>query len=430
MIEKIESVLANFKDITGWKIVENHIKSRELFFVKKELDMSRAKEVQKYKVTVYKDFTEDGIKYKGSSEVAVHPTMDEAEIESVIKGAAFSAGYVKSKYYPLVKGRPSAGKTKDVSLPELKQIDEMSEAVYKNDVNSDGWINSCELFLNNDYTRIVNSEGVDVSYTGSDGLLELVVDWKGLKEEVELFKYVNFAGDAKDILSENVRELLDLAKNKAVAKPTPSLRKSTVLLTRESVPTFFKYYFAQSGARGVYDNISQFKVGETVQGENVQGDYVNMVLDPCLKNSSDSRPYDNDGIELKPVLIIENGILKRYWGDAMHSYYLNIEPTGSIKNIVVKGGSKSIDDMKKEPYLELLAFSDFQMDEFTGYFAGEIRFGWYFDGNKKIPVTGGSISGSIQDVQKNMFLSKETSQQNNFYGPKTIQLFNVSVAGN
>jgi len=69
------------------------------------------------------------------------------------------------------------------------------------------------------------------------------------------------------------------------------------------------------------------------------------------------------------------------------------------------------------------------MDGLTGNFGGEIRLGWYFDGSNTIPVTGGSISGNIKDLQKEMYLSKELQKDNNFVGPKIVKLLNVSVAG-
>ena len=62
-------------------------------------------------------------------------------------------------------------------------------------------------------------------------------------------------------------------------------------------------------------------------------------------------------------------------------------------------------------------------------FAAEIRLGWYFDGIITIPVTGGSVSGNIKDLQKEIYLSKELQRDNNFVGPKIVKLLNVSVAG-
>ena len=85
--------------------------------------------------------------------------------------------------------------------------------------------------------------------------------------------------------------------------------------------------------------------------------------------------------------------------------------------------------MKASPYIELVSFSDFQMDTMTGDFGGEIRLGWYFDGENTVSITGGSISGNIKEVEKEMYFSSETQKLNNFLGPKTIELSNVSLAG-
>jgi predicted Zn-dependent protease len=223
--------------------------------------------------------------------------------------------------------------------------------------------------------------------------------------------------------------MLTLAKNKALATSTPPLKKSTVLLSGEPVQEFLNYYYIQANANSVYNKVSTFKTGDKVQGDNVEGDYINITLDPQLENSTASCPYDSDGLALRKVVLYTDGVINKLWGNKRFSYYLNTEPTGDIRNILVQGGSKTIAEMKESPYLELVAFSDFQMDTLTGDFAGEIRLGWYFDGTTTIPVTGGSISGNIKDVQSKMYLSKETVQNNNFVGPKTLQLFEVSVAG-
>ena len=45
MINIIKEILGNI-NISDWKILENTIESKELFFIKKELDMNRSKEVR------------------------------------------------------------------------------------------------------------------------------------------------------------------------------------------------------------------------------------------------------------------------------------------------------------------------------------------------------------------------------------------------
>ena len=166
-----------------------------------------------------------------------------------------------------------------------------------------------------------------------------------------------------------------------------------------------------------------------IQGEDVNGDLITMTLNPFMKNSTFSGSFDGDGFPLEPVTILENGVLKRYIANTRYAHYLNVEPTGNIDNIIVSGGSKTVNDLKKEPYLETAAFSDFTVDDLTGDFCGEIRLAWYFDGENIIPVTGGSISGNINELQNEIFLSKELQKDNNFEGPKVVKLLNVTVAG-
>jgi hypothetical protein len=47
----------------------------------------------------------------------------------------------------------------------------------------------------------------------------------------------------------------------------------------------------------------------------------------------------------------------------------------------------------------------------------------------KTAITSGSISGSIKESHKDMYLSKELQTINNFIGPRSIYLKNVSIAG-
>lgn len=76
MLDKIKQILSA-NNVDGYKIVENKVEANELFFIKKNVDMDRAKDVHHFKVTVYKDIEEDGKKYKGSAsfQVVINSTM-------------------------------------------------------------------------------------------------------------------------------------------------------------------------------------------------------------------------------------------------------------------------------------------------------------------------------------------------------------------
>lgn len=432
MLEQIRKVLMNQKDISGYKIRETKVHSNELFFVKKNVDMDRAKSVHHFTVTVYVDFTEEGVAYKGSSTTGIHPTMNAVEIENAIQDAAFAAKFVKNPYYPLVKPAsayevlPESNFAKE-NLPYW--MNEITKAIYKNDIYEKGGINSCEIFLDRIESRIVNSEGVDVSDAGYRCMVEFITTWKEEGEEIELYRCIDCSDFDEDLLADEVKNMINICREKAIASNTPALKTSTVILSREAVKDFFSYYCSKSNASSVYNQASTWKVGDHIQGEEVKGDRITLTLDPFMSNSTGSEGFDAEGFPLKAVKIIDQGELKNYAADTRYAYYLEVEPTGNINNMVIESGSKTINELKQEPYLMTAAFSDFTVDTLTGDFCGEIRLAWNYDGKTTTPVTGGSITGNIGELQNEMYLSMERQKDNNFEGPAMILLKNVTVAG-
>ncbi len=69
------------------------------------------------------------------------------------------------------------------------------------------------------------------------------------------------------------------------------------------------------------------------------------------------------------------------------------------------------------------------MDSFSGHFGGEIRLAYLIDGEKAIPVTGGSVNGSILEAQKDIVFSTDRFKSENYSGPYAMMLHGVAVAG-
>ncbi|ARC83570.1 modulator of DNA gyrase family protein [Clostridium argentinense CDC 2741] len=430
MLNNIISILKEF-DISGYKIIEKKVISEEMFSIKKQLDMNRNKEVHKFNIVVYVDFEENGEKFKGDSSIEVYTTMSDEEIRKAINDASYAAKFVKNKYYPLVSGI----KEETITIPSkfneedsIKWMIKLKDSLYKNDNKEDGSINSSEIFLNKVFTRIVNSEGVDVSYISNSSEIEFITNWKG-EEEVELYNLLSFSDYNEAYIENKVEEALKVSEYKAKAKEEPSTGSYNVILKGENVKEMMTYYYTQANAKSVYNKIGKFKIGDKIQGENVKGDLLNITLIKELENSPVSSPYDEDGFKLSNVKIIEDGKLINYYGDVRNSYYLNVSPTGTLKNYIVEGGSKSIEEMNSEPCIIVEAFSDFQMNSLTGDFGGEIRLALYVEGDTITPMTGGSISGNIKNVQGEMYLSSEVEANGNFFGPRAMLLKNISVAG-
>ena len=106
-----------------------------------------------------------------------------------------------------------------------------------------------------------------------------------------------------------------------------------------------------------------------------------------------------------------------------------MKPTGNYQKIVCSNGTAPFSELKKGPCLWAVTFSDFQMDSMSGHFGGEIRLAYLIDGDSAVPVTGGSVNGSILEAQKNLTFSTDRYLSIWYDGPYAMRLTGVSVAG-
>ena len=93
------------------------------------------------------------------------------------------------------------------------------------------------------------------------------------------------------------------------------------------------------------------------------------------------------------------------------------------------GGTESEAELRTGDFLEVVEFSDFQVDSITGDIAGEIRLAYLHQGGKVTPVCGGSVSGSFPELLKTMRFSKESRQYNTMLIPSVTRLQGVTVTG-
>jgi len=433
MINRLQELLAGIPELAAWRFSDRQIQGQELFFVRREVDMQRSKDVRRTYLTVYRDFQEGDKKYRGSVAVQIHPTYTAAEIRALIEQSLNSARYVRNQHYPLVEPSlevPQMPASSFASRPLEEWLGPLAETIYAQEDSEKARINSAELFLNRIDNRIVNSHGLDVSYRSYSGYLELIVEDDGKAGEVELYRELSFSEFQPEVLAAEVRDQLHRCRDRGAAGATPHLKRFPVLITGDPVPDFFEYYLTQSSAQSVYYGISTAKVGESIQGDAIAGDTLSLTLEPFLKNSPSSAPVDVDGFALKPTRIIDAGKLERYWGPVRFCHYLDVPPTGAIGNVVVQPGTKTLDELREEPHLEVVYFSAFVSEPLTGDFGGEIRLAYHTDEDgKRHPVTGGSVSGNIRDVESHLRFSRETRSCAGFQGPLSVLLPEISVSG-
>lgn len=428
-MKSIIELLNENKKVSAWKLTEVETESCELFYVLKKLETNRATNTKDISLTIYVD--NEGT--RGSSDVVIYSYMGEDEIRKVIEEGVYSASFAQNKFYEIPSKNEEEIRFEVSNLSEkpfVNVIEDIVKAVFKADVHKDGWINSTEFFLYKKTFHIRNSKGVDVTYSRYYGNIEVIPTWKSEKEEVELYKMIEFGNLDLDYITKEVEDILLLAKLRSEAVTLPKGVKANILLTDEEAQQIIDNFVSDLSYSSEYTHMSLSKVGESVQGKEIKGDKLNVKLVPSLINSVRNSPIDRDGVILKELEVIKDGVALTRHGDYRFGYYLGEEhPTGSYSNMKVECGSTSEKDLKKEPYIECLKFSGMQMDKFSGFFGGEVRLGIYFDGEKTYPVTGFSISGNMNKKRCELVLSKEgISTSSGYEGPKYILVPGMDIA--
>ena len=107
--------------------------------------------------------------------------------------------------------------------------------------------------------------------------------------------------------------------------------------------------------------------------------------------------------------------------------YLGKTATGALQCVDVACGATPVKQMLSEPYLELVYLSGLQVDLLADYIGGEIRLAYYFDGEKKIPVTGIAMSGKLSQALNTIVLSEESVTLSNYRGPEKAKLEGLKI---
>lgn len=426
-VEKIIEIL-NRIDADAWRLTEKSEESAELFFVKKQLDTRRAKDTKKYNVTVYRDAETEERKLRGCTDTEILPSDSAETAEKKLKDAYYAAQFAMNPYYDLPDAVKEPKKEKKGPLAEdalAVSAGKMAKALFEPDDRSGAFINSAEIFINRFNVRIVTSAGTDVSYTDAEAKGEFVVQCK-TPEDVEMYFDFTYGECDTEALKKLVSEALDYVTDRAKAQKTLKSGKYDLILCGNETAEVLSYYAARSSAQMIYSGYSSWQIGDDIQcGENgeVCGEKLGLTLCATV-------PYSGEGIPMNDLPLIKEGKLEAVHGPNQFCRYLGIRPTGYYEKFRCENkGGESFAEMKKNPCLVAVAFSDFQLDELSGHFGGEIRLAYLIDGGKVTPVTGGSVNGSLIESQSDIAFSTDRYVSADYEGPYAMKMKGISVAG-
>ena len=423
MLEQIVSLLKE-SGVHAWELSDVQNRGWEFYFIRHALDQNRAKNVEHIQIKVYQ-LIEDG-KFMGSASAELPPTATAEEAKKLISDLAYRATLVKNRPYPLNPpraGQPMLDASDTAAIAEdfIRTMRSLPETE-----NED--VNSYEIFVSDKIRRFLNSEGVDITERSPDSMIEVVVNARRDGHEIELYRNFTSGSCDSEALKRDLGKAMAYGRDRLVTRPTPNLEKADVLFSGSDACSIYEYFVDRCNAAMIFRKLSDWTVGQPI-AEDIRGDRVNVYARRTLPNSSRNRGFDAEGAPIRDTALLEQSVPKEILGGRMFASYMGLENSFNPTNIEVSGGTKTEEELRRGSYLEAVEFSDFQVDAMTGDIFGEIRLGYWHDGDTVTPVSGGSVSGSMLDFVKDFSMSVDQAQYDSMRIPALTLLKNVTVTG-
>lgn len=431
MVEKLKELLQQSNSIDDFRITEIRKSGLEWYLIGNEIETARSKDIVDYEVAVYADSNNGNA--RGACIFHIQPTMDEKEILTSINRAVQTAKSIHNDWYPI----PEKSHAKDATpipqsnffaLSPSEAMRILRESLYRYNGFAGATINSLEIFLTKIDEHIINSRGIDMCFSRYHGYTEYIVNAGSELQEIELFDSIMFSEPTLEKLSSVVKLKLAQANDRLSAIPTPDCSNLPVIFSGSPAEDFYRYWFHACQNSAMYQHTSPFAMGEDTSLPDAKGDTITLRAVPFVPGSPLSRPYDSEGFALKPVPCINNGILTTLTGPLKYAHYLKQQPCGSHPLYEFSGGKHSKTVLTQQQHLEAVSFSDFYLDPSTGNFGGELRLGYLVANGKRIPVTGGSITGSIPENRGMLLFSSELYDYATCRAPELCLVPKVRIA--
>ena len=425
MLEQLFEIL-RASGVYAWEVSDEKTEGWEFYFIRHALDQNRAKAVEHITVKVYQRIGDEQI---GAAAAELPPTATAAEAKKLVDSLAYQATLAPNRAYTLnprtdAHTAPRAETPVDVSAMAKDYITTMASV--PETASED--LNSYEIFTAAVTRRFVNSEGVDVTETYPSSMLEAVVNARNEGHEIELYRmYKSGSCDAAGLRRDLARTMA-YGRDRLHTVPTPPLGTADVVFSTDDARQIYNYFIDRMNPAMVVRRMSDWELGKPI-ADDVRGDRVTLEALRTLPNSSRNRAFDAEGAPIRDAVILRAGVPEHYLGGRMFSCYMGLTDSFIPGNFAVSGGTKSEKELRQGKYLEVVEFSDFQVDAMTGDIFGEIRLAYWHDGETVTPVSGGSISGDMHDFVREMYLSAETVQFDNFRIPAVTKLCGVTVTG-
>ena len=421
MKQIIDALTANAR-VSDYKVNVTAKESYELFFVKGKLETVRATSTCDKQVTVYADHGE----FKGESQFYFYPSTTQEELETLIEKAVEKALIINNKTYSLPENEAGCFEVtsnfQEHTLPALAET--VANCVFKANELPGADLNSVEIFVNRYTETVRNSRGIHKTQVRYDAMVEAIPTYNGETESVELYQQYNFSALDEEAIEKEIREkLLEVTARHAAVKPDFSM-DCPVILNKLELSELFYNIARDLNYSAQYSHASLFHKGDAIQ-KDITGDAITLTMAGQLPGNIRSACFDSDGMSLSSQVIVEKGNACGYYGANRFGQYMGEVPTGNLRCLKVDAGSAAIDS--STPGLEVVSMSGLQVDFYNDYIGGEVRLAYYRDGEKTIPVTGVSITGSLSQVLSSIRLCETIGVHDGYMGPEKALLTGMKI---
>ena len=329
---------AKEKNITNIQVTEKHNIEGEVELIDGEIDTFNESNNISYNIKA--DI--EGKTYKVSTNYLDNEIIDLLLMKSKTLDSKYEDEYLEDRK-TIKKNTPI-----DIDISnEIKKLKELSKLKdnYREITKLTTYY--IEVYTN---TRIINSNGVDISTDAHQCHFYAEALAKNNNE---------FTTYTKDILKTNKKDI-DFEKiikdtiEKAIIqsnKESLETKKYNIILEANTASNIIKHIISMISSESIRNKVSCL---ENKLNEKVFSSKLTIIEDPTNKDYPGFRLFDDEGTLTKKKTIIENGVLKNYLYNIKEAKLKNIESTAngygniSTKNMYVKEGNKSLDELFKD----------------------------------------------------------------------------------
>jgi PmbA protein len=427
--KKIIKIIESLPGLSAWELCQQRNKSYQRYLVFNQIESQRIGERVNFMITLYKEGDHLGEKILGESKVTLSKGDD---IKARLTAAFEMASLVANPIFSLPeKGLPydqvQTGDPEILAQP-MACLDQIQEDFFRETLEKVER-SSAEIYVENNDLIILNSNGIEIERSETDLLVDFVLlaEKDGILEgESQGSKRVRFYEDLG--FPDMVQKYAQYARETLTAR-LPKSGVYPVIFSEEALDTLFNFFCVQASGPAQYQHWTHLTIGGPVIAD-LKGEPLTLISNPGLRGGTKSKAFDDNGLPLHRVEVIQNNLFRKRMNNNRYADYLNEDATGNFTNIEVATGSKSIKELfGSTPCYYLMRFSTFEPNSITGAFSAEIRTGYFIKNGEKIPIRGGSVSGVMQEAFREVLFSQELTQRSSFLGPKAVRFEKLDIAG-